>query len=126
VYLPDGTTATPSVTITGTGVYRVDYTPTVAGLHTLRWLATGTNAGSDGGWVVGATEGGEHLGHHRLHSEGDPGDTAGDVGLEHRKINCVGIAFDRDLSIVREWHCREDSDEIGGWQQRRRSPTEEH
>ena len=47
VYLPDGTTATPTVTIASTGVYRIDYTPTVAGLHTLRWLATGTNAGSD-------------------------------------------------------------------------------
>ena len=47
VFLPDGTTATPTVTIASTGVYRIDYTPTVVGLHTLRWLATGTNAGSD-------------------------------------------------------------------------------
>ena len=47
VYLPDGTTAAPAVTTVSTGTYRIDYTPTVAGLHTLRWLATGDNAGSD-------------------------------------------------------------------------------
>jgi len=47
VYLPDGTTEAPAVTKTSTGVYRIDYAPTAAGLHTLRWLATGANSGSD-------------------------------------------------------------------------------
>lgn len=44
--LPDGTTATPAVTHVSTGVYAADYTPTAAGLHAARWVATGTNASS--------------------------------------------------------------------------------
>lgn len=43
--LPNGTTVTPSVTHTnGTGVYTVDYLTTTEGLHTVSWVATGTNA----------------------------------------------------------------------------------
>jgi hypothetical protein len=46
ITLPDGTTATPTVVsppaVTGTYVY--DYTPTMAGLHAVRWVFGGTNA----------------------------------------------------------------------------------
>lgn len=41
--LPDGTTATPVVTNPSGGRYRVDYAPTQAGRHTVRWTATGVN-----------------------------------------------------------------------------------
>lgn len=44
VTLPDGTTATPAVTNAATGSYTASYTPTVAGRHLVRWVATGTNA----------------------------------------------------------------------------------
>ncbi len=44
ITLPDGTTATPSVTNGSTGSYTVDYTPTLVGRHLVRWIATGTNA----------------------------------------------------------------------------------
>ena len=43
---PDGTSATPSVTHSGTGLYDADYVPTQAGRHTVFWVATGTNASS--------------------------------------------------------------------------------
>jgi hypothetical protein len=41
---PDGTTVTPSVTNSGTGLYDVSYTPTTSGRYLIRWVATGTNA----------------------------------------------------------------------------------
>lgn len=44
VGLPDGTTATPAVTHAGTGVYQVDYSPTMPGRHTVSWVCTGLNA----------------------------------------------------------------------------------
>lgn len=44
VTLPDGTTATPTVSNPATGSYTASYTPTQAGRHGVRWLATGTNA----------------------------------------------------------------------------------
>lgn len=44
ITLPDATTSTPSVTNSSTGVYTISYTPTVVGRHTVRWVATGTNA----------------------------------------------------------------------------------
>ena len=47
VTLPDGTSSgslTPSNP--STGVYTYDYTPTVVGRHSVRWVATGTNAGA--------------------------------------------------------------------------------
>jgi len=44
VTLPDGTTATPAVTNASAGVYTATYTPTLAGRHGVRWVATGTNA----------------------------------------------------------------------------------
>ena len=44
ITLPDGTTATPSVTNGSTGSYTVDYSPTLVGRHLVRWVATGTNA----------------------------------------------------------------------------------
>jgi len=46
ITLPDGTTATPSVSNAITGSYTVDYSPTLAGRYLVRWLATGTNASS--------------------------------------------------------------------------------
>lgn len=44
VAAPDGTTSTPSVTNSGTGLYDIAYTPTQYGRYTIRWVATGTNA----------------------------------------------------------------------------------
>jgi len=44
VTLPDGSTVTPSVTNSGAGLYDIAYTPTISGRHTIRWVATGTNA----------------------------------------------------------------------------------
>ena len=44
ITLPDGTTATPTVTNGSTGSYTVDYTPTLVGRHLVRWIATGSNA----------------------------------------------------------------------------------
>jgi len=46
ITLPDGSTATPSVNHSGTGLYDADYTPAQSGRHTLFWVATGTNASS--------------------------------------------------------------------------------
>jgi hypothetical protein len=46
ITLPDGTTATPSVTNSSTGVYQFNYQPTQVGRHTVAWIATGSNASS--------------------------------------------------------------------------------
>jgi hypothetical protein len=47
VTLPDNTTTTvPSVAPTSTGTYAYDYPTTLAGRHTVRWVATGVNAGA--------------------------------------------------------------------------------
>jgi hypothetical protein len=43
ISLPDGTSATPSVTHGATGVYSTIYTPSQYGRHLIRWVATGTN-----------------------------------------------------------------------------------
>ena len=42
--LPDGTTITPLVSNPSTGSYQATYTPTMAGRHTVNWVATGVNA----------------------------------------------------------------------------------
>lgn len=47
IYLPDNTTSTPTPTNDSTGVYHISYTTTMAGLHTIRWVATGTVVGAD-------------------------------------------------------------------------------
>jgi len=44
VVAPDGSSTTPSVTNSGTGLYDISYTPTTYGRYTIRWVATGTNA----------------------------------------------------------------------------------
>lgn len=44
ITLPDGSSATPTVVNSATGVYDVDYTPTMYGRYAVRWVATGTNA----------------------------------------------------------------------------------
>lgn len=44
VTLPDGSTATPTVTNSGTGLYDASFTTTTAGRHLVRWVASGTNA----------------------------------------------------------------------------------
>lgn len=44
VTLPDLTTASSSVTRTGTGSYQTSYTPSQVGRHQIRWVATGDNA----------------------------------------------------------------------------------
>ena len=41
---PDGSTSTPSISNTSAGLYDISYTPTMAGRHTIRWVATGSNA----------------------------------------------------------------------------------
>lgn len=46
ITLPDGTTTSPTVTTATTGVYQADYTPTQAGRHLVRWVATGANSSS--------------------------------------------------------------------------------
>lgn len=46
VTLPDGTTTAPTVTNPSTGSYKATYQSTQAGLHSLRWLATGANPGA--------------------------------------------------------------------------------
>lgn len=43
ITLPDGTSATPSVTHGVTGAYSASYTPTQQGRHVLRWVGSGTN-----------------------------------------------------------------------------------
>jgi len=37
--LPDGTSETPSPTNPSTGIYQVDYVPTLPGRHTVRWVS---------------------------------------------------------------------------------------
>jgi hypothetical protein len=44
ITLPDGTTSTPTVSSSSTGVYSATYTPAVAGMFVESWVATGTNA----------------------------------------------------------------------------------
>lgn len=44
ITLPDGTTSTPSVTNSATGTYTVTFTAASAGLHGVKWVATGDNA----------------------------------------------------------------------------------
>ncbi len=46
ITLPDGTTTSPSVTNTSTGVYTATYSPAVAGRFEVRWAATGANKSS--------------------------------------------------------------------------------
>lgn len=47
ITLPDGTTSSvASVTPMSTGIYAYDYTTVQAGRHTVRWVATGVNAGA--------------------------------------------------------------------------------
>ena len=44
IVAPDGTSSTPSVVHSGTGLYDLNYTPSQYGRYTIRWVATGTNA----------------------------------------------------------------------------------
>ena len=44
VTAPDGTSSTPTVTTSSTGLYDADFTPSQFGRHVVRWVATGTNA----------------------------------------------------------------------------------
>lgn len=44
ITLPDGTSATPTVSNPSTGVYTASYATTQAGHHAVRWVATGLNA----------------------------------------------------------------------------------
>ena len=41
---PDGSSVTASVTHAGTGLYNVDYAPTIVGRYVVRWASTGANA----------------------------------------------------------------------------------
>lgn len=44
IILPDGSTTFPTITNPVTGSYTATYVPTQAGLHHVRWVATGSNA----------------------------------------------------------------------------------
>jgi len=44
ITLPDGTSSTGSVTNPATGQYNCDFQPSQVGRHSVRWVATGTNA----------------------------------------------------------------------------------
>ena len=44
ITLPDGTSTTPTVVNTSTGIYDVNYAPTMYGRYAVRWVATGANA----------------------------------------------------------------------------------
>jgi hypothetical protein len=46
ITLPDGTVSSPAITNPSAGVYQSTYFPTMAGLHSARWVATGSNASS--------------------------------------------------------------------------------
>lgn len=85
VTLPDGTTASPSVTNPTTGNYTASYTPTLAGRHTVRWLATGANASaySDALTVIDQAE-------------------LGLVGLDDvkRHLNITSTSSDEELRAV--------------------------
>lgn len=41
---PDGSSTNPTVVNTSTGVYDINYTPSISGRYVVRWVATGTNA----------------------------------------------------------------------------------
>ncbi len=41
---PDGTSTTPTVVNTSTGIYDVNYSPAISGRYVVRWVATGANA----------------------------------------------------------------------------------
>lgn len=47
ITLPDGTTTTPANTTPATGVYVASYLTVQTGRHTVRWVATGSNATTD-------------------------------------------------------------------------------
>jgi hypothetical protein len=44
ITLPDGTSITPAVASPSTGRYQLDYQTTQVGRHSVRWVATGSNA----------------------------------------------------------------------------------
>lgn len=68
VTLPDGTTATPAVTNTDTGQYRVDYAATQAGRYTYVWSTTSPTAPDDGSFDVHpVTQGFVSLGDAKAH-----------------------------------------------------------
>lgn len=46
ITLPDGTVSSPAITNPSAGVYQSTYVPTMGGLHSARWVATGANASS--------------------------------------------------------------------------------
>lgn len=49
ITLPDGTTVTPSTTHVSTGTYKATYVPTMNGLHSYTWQATGTAQSTERG-----------------------------------------------------------------------------
>lgn len=85
VTLPDGTTASPSVTNPSTGNYTAAYTPTISGRHVVQWVATGANACafSDAFTVTDPTE-------------------LGLVGLDDvkRHLNITSTSSDEELRAV--------------------------
>ena len=46
IYQPDNTTVTGTVVNADTGLYNCDFVPSQSGRHSVKWLATGTNAGA--------------------------------------------------------------------------------
>lgn len=102
VTLPDGTTATPSVTHVGTGTYSASYTPTQVGRHVTRWLAVGVAPRSHTD-VFNVREPASlaimSLAEARQHLNMDPGDTVDDEELRGY-IDAATVIVERHLNKV--------------------------
>jgi len=81
---------------------------------------------SHGGRIVGAAEGGQDVGRHRLHTERQAVDSRRRVHVELRPIDRVGVALDSDLRTRCTRDRVEDARQQFGLEQRRRPPAEEH
>lgn len=97
VTLPDGTTdVTSGITSTTTGVYDHDYVTMQAGVHQVRWVATGTNASAfTDAFSVGPAAGGDFIGLRevKVHLKKDLTKTADDAELgEFITAACAKIA----------------------------------
>lgn len=86
---PDNTTVTPTVVNppVRTGYYRWDYTPTVAGRHTARWLLTFADGSTDASTET---------------LDVRPADPGGIVSLEVAKAH-LGITKDTSDAEMRNW-----------------------
>ena len=89
-------------------------------------VAGGVERAGDPGGVVGAAEGGEHVGAQRLHADGAPVHAGPLVGAQLGAVDGVGVALDGDLGVAAPGDGVEDAHEGGGVEQGGRAATEEH